>query len=81
MLNIKVVGSGCPTCQKLEALCKEVINENNIVAEIEKITDFNQFADFGIFMTPGLLLNNKVVSSGKLPTKSTLTHWIIDANR
>jgi len=81
MLNIKVVGSGCPTCQKLEALCKEVINENNIVAEIEKITDFNQFADFGIFMTPGLLLNNKVVSSGKLPTKSTLAHWIIDANR
>jgi len=81
MLNIKVVGSGCPTCQKLELMCKEVVTENHITAEIEKITDLNQFADYGIFLTPGLLLNNKVVSSGKLPTKSTLTHWILDAGR
>ncbi len=79
MLNIKVVGSGCPTCQKLEQLCRDVIYENNIVAEIEKITDFNEFADLGIFMTPGLLLNNKVISSGKLPIKSKLEKWIIDA--
>jgi len=81
MLNIKVVGSGCSNCQKLEALCREVVNENNIMAEIEKITNFNKFADLGIMMTPGLLINNKVVSSGKLPTKSTLAHWIIDADR
>ncbi|MCB0283574.1 MAG: thioredoxin family protein [Calditrichaeota bacterium] len=79
MLNIKVVGSGCPTCKKLEALCREIVDENNIVAEIEKITDINKFADYGIMMTPGLLLNNKVVSSGKLPVKSTLEHWIVDA--
>lgn len=81
MLNIKVVGGGCKNCQTLEALCREIIDENNIVAEIEKITDVNIFADFGIMMTPGLLLNNKVVSSGKLPTKSTLTHWIVDATK
>ena len=81
MLNIKVVGSGCPNCQKLEELCREVINENNIDAEIEKITDVNQFADLGIFMTPGLLLNDKVMSSGKIPTKSTLTHWITIAHK
>ena len=81
MLNIKVVGSGCPNCQKLEELCREVINENNIDAEIEKITDVNRFADLGIFMTPGLLLNDKVMSSGKIPTKSTLTHWITNARK
>ena len=81
MLNIKVVGSGCANCQKLETLCREVIEENNIKAKIEKIIDVNMFADIGIMMTPGLLLNNKVVSSGKIPTKSTLTHWIIDANK
>ena len=81
MLNIKVVGGGCKNCQTLETLCREVINENNIVAEIEKITDINKFADYGIMMTPGLLLNNKVVSSGKIPVKSTLTHWILDADK
>jgi len=78
MLNIKVVGSGCPNCQRLEALCREVVAEQNIEAEIEKVTDFNRFADLGIMMTPGLLLNNKVVSNGKIPTKSTLEHWIKD---
>lgn len=80
MLNIKVVGSGCPNCQKLAKLCYEIIEENNIQAEIEKVTDVNKFADLGIMMTPGLLLNNKVVSSGKIPTKSVLTQWIMKAN-
>ena len=80
MLNIKVVGGGCANCQKLEQLCLEVVEENNILAEIEKITDLNKFADLGIMMTPGLILNNKVVSSGKLPTKETLSHWVVGAN-
>jgi len=78
MLNIKVVGSGCPNCQKLAALCHEVIEENSISAEIEKVTDLNKFAELGILMTPGLLIDNKVVSSGKIPVKSTLTHWILE---
>ena len=79
MLNIKVVGSGCPNCEKLAKLCNEVITENNIEAEIEKITDFNQFADLGIMMTPGLLINNIVVSSGKIPSKESITEWILAA--
>lgn len=79
MLNIKVVGPGCYNCQKLETLCKEVVQENNLEANIEKVSDIKQFADLGIFMTPGLIINNKVISSGKLPTKSTLEHWIKDA--
>jgi small redox-active disulfide protein 2 len=81
MINIKVVGSGCPNCQRLAELCHEVIEENNIQAKIEKVTEVNKFADLGIMITPGLLLNNKVVSSGKIPDKSRLTQWIIDANR
>lgn len=76
MLQIKVVGSGCPNCQKLEALCNAVINENDFEAQIEKVTDVNQFADLDIFMTPGLVVNGEVVSSGKIPTKSTLQHWL-----
>lgn len=81
MINIKVVGPGCMNCEKLAEMCKEVIEENNVEAEIEKIKDINKFADLGIMMTPGLLLNNKVVVSGKLPTKSTLTHWIVEASK
>lgn len=79
MLNIKVVGSGCINCEKLASMCKEILKENKVEAEIEKVTDINKFADHGIFMTPGLLLNNKVVSSGKIPSKSTLMRWIMNA--
>lgn len=79
MLKIKVVGGGCPNCQKLAELCHEIIVENNVHAEIEKVTDVNKFADLGIMMTPGLVLNNNVVSSGKIPAKSILTQWIIEA--
>jgi len=76
MLQIKVVGSGCPTCQKLEALCKEIVEENEIDAQVDKVTDVNQFADMGIFITPGLVVNDEVVISGKIPTKSTLKQWL-----
>ena len=79
MLNIKVVGSGCANCQKLADVCREVIEEYNIQAEIEKIIDVNKFADLGIMITPGLLLDNKVVSSGRVPAKSLLAQWIMDA--
>jgi small redox-active disulfide protein 2 len=76
MKNIKVIGSGCPNCLKLEALCKEVVVENELEAVIEKITDVNKFADLGIMMTPGLMVNDKILSQGKIPTKSTLEHWL-----
>lgn len=76
MINIKVVGSGCPNCQNLANLCSEVTNEQNIEANIEKITNVNDFADLGIFKTPGLVVNGKVLSQGKIPTKSTLEHWL-----
>jgi len=79
MLNIKVVGSGCANCEKLEQLCRDVVKDNNIEAEIEKITNMNTFADLGILLTPGLLLNGKVVSSGKVPTKWMLENWIKEA--
>ncbi len=79
MVNIKVVGSGCANCQKLEQLCKEAVAESGIEATVEKVTDFKNFADLGIFMTPGLIINDRVKSSGKIPTKSTLLQWMVEA--
>jgi len=76
MLNIKVLGSGCTNCINLEKLCREVVSENSIDAEIEKVTDYKEIMSYGIMSTPGLVVNGKVVHSGKLPTKSTLTHWL-----
>jgi len=79
MLEIKVLGVGCTNCVTLEKLCREVVTENNIEANIQKVTDFKEIATYGIMSTPGLVINGKVVLSGKLPTKSTLTHWLMNA--
>ena len=79
MPNIKVLGSGCANCINLEKLCREVVSENGIDAEIEKVTDYKDIMSYGIMSTPGLVLNGKVVHSGKIPTKSTLTHWLMSA--
>lgn len=76
MLDIKVLGTGCTNCIKLENLVKEVVSESNIPANIEKVTDRDKFMDYGVMLTPGLVVNGKVVSSGKIPTKSTLEHWL-----
>ena len=78
-MTIKVLGSGCANCQTLERLCREVVAENKIDATVEKVTDLKEIMGYGILSTPGLVVDGKVVSSGKLPTKSTLTHWLIDA--
>lgn len=75
---IKVYGSGCANCKRLEAMCTEVIQENSLDASIEKITDLQEIMKTGILSTPGLEINGKMISSGKLPTKSTLAHWIQD---
>lgn len=80
MLDIKILGSGCANCIKLENLVKEVVSENKIPANIEKITDRDKFMDYGVMLTPGLVVNGKVVSSGKIPTKSTLEHWLKEIN-
>ncbi|MDP4116887.1 MAG: thioredoxin family protein [Bacteroidota bacterium] len=79
MLNIKVLGPGCANCVNLENLCKEVVSENNIDAAIEKVTEYKDIMSYGIMSTPGLVVNGKVVLSGKLPTKATLTHWLMNA--
>lgn len=81
MLNIKILGSGCPNCTKLENLCSEVVDETGLEAEIEKVTDFNKFVDYGVMMTPGLVINGEVLSQGKIPVKSTLENWLINASK
>ncbi len=76
MLNIKILGSGCPRCQEVEKRTKEVINEMKIEANVEKVTDLKKIMEYKILSTPGLVINGKVVISGKIPAKSQIKQWI-----
>ena len=73
---IKVYGSGCANCEKLEQMCYNALQELQIDASVEKVTDLQEIMKTGILSTPGLEINGKMISSGKLPTQSTLVHWI-----
>ena len=63
---IKVLGSGCSKCKKLEENARTAIVELGIEAAIEKVTELEKIMDYGVMMTPALVINEKVVSSGKL---------------
>ncbi|SNS41866.1 small redox-active disulfide protein 2 [Anaerovirgula multivorans] len=63
---IKVLGSGCKNCKTLEENVKEALQQLNLQGEIEKVTDFKSIAEYGVMKTPGLVVNEKVVASGKV---------------
>lgn len=63
---IKILGSGCKNCTKLEAHVRKALEELGKTAEIEKVTDFAQIAEFNAMKTPALVIDEKLVSSGKV---------------
>jgi small redox-active disulfide protein 2 len=76
MLEIKVLGTGCARCKELERMCFDVAAENNITADIQKVTELKDIMSYGIMQTPGLVINGVVKLSGKLPTSSALLQWM-----
>ena len=80
MLEIRVLGPGCPNCIRLERMVYNACAKLNLDADIQKITDMNEYPKYGLMMTPGLVVNSKLISQGKVPTESTLEHWLTSAN-
>ena len=76
MTTIKVLGSGCANCKRLEQIVRQVVENENLDAEIVKITDFDEITKYPILSTPGLVINEKVVSSGRIPSTDEVTAWL-----
>jgi small redox-active disulfide protein 2 len=79
MIEIKVLGTGCPNCKKLEAMTRNVVNTLSIEANIEKVTEYDKIMAYDILSTPGLVINGKVVSFGRIPSESEITTWVTSA--
>lgn len=75
-MNIKILGSGCANCNKLEALVKEVVAEMGVDATVEHVKDFAQIAGYGVMATPGLVIDEVVKFNGSVPPKSKLLEII-----
>jgi small redox-active disulfide protein 2 len=70
MVKVEVLGSGCANCQRLEAMAREAVAGLGVKAEVEKVTDMKEIMARGVMATPGLAVNGKVVSKGRVPSAS-----------
>ncbi|HOW59688.1 MAG TPA: thioredoxin family protein [Candidatus Omnitrophota bacterium] len=71
-MKIEILGTGCPKCKQLTANAEAAVKELNIQAEIGKVTDIDKITDYGVMMTPALVVDGAVVSSGKLLNKDEI---------
>ena len=78
-MKIKVLGPGCARCQQLEKTVNEVVKELSIDAEIEHVRDINKIMEYPILSTPGLVIDEKLVCSGRVPTRAEVTTFITAA--
>jgi hypothetical protein len=84
MVSIKVLGSGCKNCERVELHTVQAVKQWRAdhpgeEITIEKITDPEKFLDYGLLSTPGLVINEKLVSSGKIPAPSHIIGWLEEA--
>ena len=78
-MEIKVLGTGCANCKRAKALAAEVVKELQIDATVVEVTDISTIMNYGVMSTPGIVINEKVVGSGGVPTKQQMIQLIQQA--
>jgi small redox-active disulfide protein 2 len=76
MIAIKILGPGCANCKKLEEVARTAVQLAKVEAEIVKVTAMQDIVASGVLKTPGLMINGKLVSSGRIPAPATVAEWI-----
>ena len=79
MITIKVLGPGCANCRKLEEIARQALADAKVEGEIVKVTDLQAIIAHDVVRTPGLWIQGKLVSSGRLPAPATVAGWIREA--
>jgi len=79
MLTVKILGPGCENCRKVEAVARRAIAILSVEAQVEKVTDRAAIMRYPILATPGLVINEKLVSAGRIPSETEVTTWLANA--
>ena len=77
-MNIKILGTGCANCKKLQALAEEAVKEIGADASIEKVEDIQKIMGYGVMRTPAIVINEKVKAFGRIPSKDEIKNYIKD---
>jgi small redox-active disulfide protein 2 len=75
-MEIRILGPGCPRCGEVEKRTINALAELNVSADVQKVTDLKQIAEYKIIGTPGLVINGKIKSSGRIPSLQEIKNWI-----
>ena len=75
-MKVEILGTGCPKCKQLTANAEEALKELNLKAEIVKVTEIDKIIEYGVMMTPALVIDGKVVSAGKVLTREQVKDLI-----
>ena len=75
MITIKILGSGCANCKRLEQEVREALADSVLEYEVVKVTDYADIMAYGILSTPGLVMNEKVLSTGRIPKRQQIVEW------
>jgi small redox-active disulfide protein 2 len=78
-MEIKILGTGCPKCKRLEQLANEAVATTGIEAKIVHVTNIDEIMAYPIMSTPGLVINEQLKSSGRLPRKEEIIAWLQEA--
>lgn len=78
-MEIKILGIGCANCKRVEGVARQVVAEMGVEATISEVTDMNDIVSYDIVATPGLVIDERVVSSGRIPSKAEVSSWVADA--
>jgi small redox-active disulfide protein 2 len=78
-MEVKILGSGCPNCKRLEKTVRQALSEMGAEATVTKVTDFGDIMAYDIITTPGLVIDEKVVSSGRVPSRAEVSSMIATA--
>lgn len=79
MLSIKVLGPGCSNCARVAEVAQQAVRTLGAEAEVQKVTDIQEMTKYRLLATPGLVINEKLVCAGRIPTPAEVTTWIANA--
>ena len=75
-MKIEILGTGCPKCKKLAEIVEQAVKESGIEAEITKVTEINEIMNYGVMITPALVIDGKVKIAGKIPSLEEIKNWL-----